>query len=51
MSAEKIVGDDFNVAEGIVFKQWPTPCAKNIGPWARKSVRCCFHLYFLFVRC
>ena len=29
--AEKIMTNDFNVARGIAFKEWPTPYEKNIG--------------------
>ena len=36
--AEKIMTDDFNIAGGIPFKEWPAPVEKKIGPWRRKSV-------------
>ena len=40
LRAEKIMTGDFNVARVVIYKQWPTPCEKKIGPWARKSMSC-----------
>ena len=38
LRSKKILTADFNVAEGIAFKQWPTPCEKKVGPFAGKLV-------------
>ena len=36
--AAKVMTYDYNIAGGLVFKQWPGPTEKKIGPFVRKSV-------------
>ena len=38
LCSKKVMPVDFNVAGGIAFKQWPTPCEKKVGPFAGKLV-------------
>ena len=37
--AAKVMTNDFNVAGGLAFTNWPEPIDKKIGPFIRKSVR------------
>jgi len=38
LKAEKEMTDDFNIAGGLGFQEWPVPKAGKIGPYPRKSV-------------
>ena len=37
--AATIMTNDFNIAGGLAFTEWPGPTDKKIGPYGRKSVR------------
>ena len=37
--AATVMTNDFNVAGGLAFTDWPAPTERKIGPFGRKSVR------------
>ena len=45
LRSEKVMSDDFDIAKGLNFCDWPAPTIEKIGAFKRKSV-CNLLLYF-----